>query len=371
MIKTIIDTDNLKLRPFDAAAIVGFLIIPQFLLTGLAKITKQNHSAAWISLFLSFALMICLFLIISALMKQYESKNIVEISSLLIGKPLSIIYGSILTVYFCYFTGVQIRETTEILKAYGFYLTPTYVILGLIVLAAVTMNFFGAKSIIKTVGFFYILALIGIVFVILLGSNQYNPDNLAPVLGSGVKTIVKSSLLGTSMFDGVFFLLLFAPAFQSSKNLKKSGLLSLILTGITTVLLCLCYIMMFSSDLGAEIISGFMEMGKSSYYNHFFYRFESVLLFFLIFSALMLAAIGLLTVKKCVTATFNIKSTKTLIILCCIPIITAAIIPQNLQELTNNYLPVIKQYSVIFVAGIPILIFIISGIKRIFKYEKF
>ena len=362
--------DKIKLRAFDGIAFTGFLILPMLFYTGLGRLTRENLAGVWIAMLIAFIIILSIFLITSSLMKRYETKNIIEITSIVLGRPIGYIYAVVLSLYFCYFTGVHIRETAEILKIYGFILTPLYIIVGLIILVAVVMNFFGGRAIIKSAGFFFIIILVGIVFVVLVGLNRYNPDNLVPVLGSGMPDIIKNSIFMTSLFDGVMILFLFAPAFSSATSMKKTGVITIVLSTAIFILLNLCYVMMFSPTVASTLMSGFMEIGKSSYYNHFFYRFESILLFVLIFSSLMLASIGLYISKESIVQSFHMKSSKVLIVICIMLIIATALIPANIHDLMRIYLPLIRQYSAFFIVGFPLLVWLISSLKRMFKYEK-
>jgi len=362
--------EKLKLRAYDGIALTGLLMLPALFSTELSKLAEQNNTAAWIALLIASIIMLCLFLIAACLMGRYEGKNIIEITSIVMGRPFGIIYGVALGVYFCYFTGIQIRESAEILKIYGLSLTPIYIVAGLILLTAVIMNFLGGRAIVKSAGLFYIIVILGIVFIMLLGLNRYNPDNLIPLLGNGMADITTNSLFITSIFDSVIILFLFAPAFSNTVKMKKSGVLSIALTAAACILLYLCFVMMFSPSVASKMMSGFIEMGKSSYYNRFFSRFESSLLFFLIFSSAMLASIGLFVTKESFACTFKLRPSKAFTIICVVPILIAIIIPTSTLDLTQKYLPVIRRYSVAFMAGFPVLVLIVSTIKRIFKYEK-
>lgn len=359
-----------KLRTYDGVALTGFLILPPLFTTGLAKLTEQNRTAAWISLLFAFFIMLCLFLAVSCLTTRYAGKNLIEITSAVLSKPFGSLYGVLLWAYFCFFTGIQIREVTEVLKLYGLKLTPISVIVGLILLAAVILNLLGGRPVVKSAGFFFLLILTGIVFILLLGLNRYNPDNLAPVLGNGLPDIAKNGLFSASLFDSVIVLLLFAPAFSRPSKLKKSGAISLALAAATYLLLSLCFVMMFSPSVGASMASGFIEMGKSIYYNHFFYRFESVLLLILIFAAVLQAAVGLLVARVSLSAAISQPLSKTRTIVCAIPVLVAVCLPANLSDLTQGYLPLIRQYSVFFMAGAPLLVLLIHLIRRCFGRER-
>ena len=120
---------------------------------------------------------------------------------------------------------------------------------------------------------------------------------------------------------------------------------------------------MFSPSIASGMVSGFMEMGKSIYYNRFFYRFESLLLFFLIFSLALSACIGLYAARRSAGVVFGRVQPRVLSVICTGIVLAVAMIPRNLYELTNRYFETTRRYSVIFVLGVPLLLLVISLLK--------
>jgi len=345
------------LRIYDGVAVACFLILPPLLYTELGGLTERYGTAAWLVLLVAAALVLCLFLIMSFLCRQHEGKHLIAITTDVMGRPFAAIYGLILGVYFAYYTGVYALESAKVLKIYSFHLTPLYIIAGLIILTALVMNFLGGRAIAKSAGFFFIMLSLGIVLVILLGLNRYNPDHLSPLSIGGIEPI--EGLYQASLFDGVILLALFAPVFKNIRAFRLTGVISVIATALAACALCVCYVMMFSPSVGSIMTCGFIEMGKSSYFNHFFYRFESLLLFFIIFSAAIQASLGLWIAKESIVYAFNIKSQKITAVICAIA--AAAVILFRLPDTP------VKRYGVFLIAGVPVFLFIISSIKRLFK----
>jgi len=360
--------DNVKLRAYDGAAIAGFLSISWLFFTAPGAIVGLSGPAAWIAVILAHVFMLLVFLIVTAL--RYDGRDIIAVTSGLLGKPIGLLYGTALGLYFCFFAGVFIRECAEILKTYSLPLTPVYVISGLIIFSAAIMNVLGGQALMKSAGLFFIVTVFGIILILLLGVNRYNPDYLFPVLGEGMDGIARSGRHLTSMIGFVPALALLAPNFEDRNAYRKSGVIALALSALLSILFYLCLTMTFSVSVSPEMASGFMELGKSIYYDHFFYRFESVLLFFLIFSSVITASIGLYLARKSAEITFSVKSAKAAVAACAVVVAIIAFLPANLLDLKNHYLAAIWNYGVFFTAGIPLLLFIISAVKRILKYEK-
>ena len=362
--------DNIvKLRTYDGAAIAGLLAVSGLFFTASGVITGLSGPAAWISVILAHVFMLIVFLLTAVFVRWHNGKDIIAVTSSLLGKPAGFLYGAALSLYFCFFTGVLIREATEILKIYALPLTPIYVVAGLLILSAVTMNLFGGQAMIKSAGFFFIIIVFGVVLILLLGVNRYNPDYLFSVLGGGRDNIAKSGRYLASMIGFIPALALLAPGFQNNGAYKKAGVIALLASAFLSTLFYLCLVMTFSKDVSPEMASGFMELAKSIYYNHFFYRFESFLLFLMIFSSVMAAAIGLYIARKSAGIIFSVKSRKTVTAACAVIAAAVVFLPANLLDFKNHYLASLWDYGVYFTAGVPLLLFAVSAVKRIFKYE--
>jgi hypothetical protein len=169
-----------------------------------------------------------------------------------------------------------------------------------------------------------------------------------------------------SIYDGILLILLFAPVFKRTRTLGFSSLIAAVLSAVTAAALCAAYVMMFSAPVAATFESGFIEMGKSSYFNHFFYRFESILLFFLIFSSVMYVSLSLLAATESLSRCMNLKSRRGVIYFCTAGVAAVAFIPRGLTELAPH-LGFIRNYGLILLAGVPLIMLMVYGARRLFK----
>ena len=362
--------DNYKLRPYDGIALATFLTLPGLFFTGPAMIIERSAGASWMAVLLGHLAVLCAFLLISLLLGRYQGKDLFAAAGAVLGRWFGLLYGVVLAIYFCVYTGLGIREGAEILKAYGMSLTPLIAVVGLIVLSALAMNFFGGKSIAKSAGMFCLIVVAGVALILVLGLNRYNPDYIFPLYGYGGQSIGQSALASACMIEGVVILALLAPDFESVAKLRKSGAIAIGASGVLWGLFFLCLVMMFSPAIASDMVSGFMEMGKSIYYNRFFYRFESLLLFFLIFSLALTACIGLYAARKSAGVAFGRVHAKVLACVCGAVAFAVAMIPANLFDLTSRYFAVTRRYSVFFVLGVPLLLLVISLLKGVPKHAK-
>ena len=308
-----------KPRTFDNVAMVSFVILTPLFLTLPCALVSESGAFAWAVPLLSAVLALPVFLSVQPLLKRHKDMTLTEIVTFVLGRPIGLLYKALLAVYFSLFSGQIVRETAQLLRAFGFKNTPLYLSCIFLVIVPVLMALMGAKGLFKTVSLFFALLIIGFLCAFLVGLNRYDITNLSV---SPSSTLLKSALIHTPLFGGLILLFLYP---QTRKRAKKSGIIALCLSAAIGAIFLICYVMMFSTSIAKLLPFGYMEMGKAGYYNHFFYRFESFFMVFVLISAIISTAIGIFS------AAGGEKSSRAGIVICGIFTLAAALVPLDLQ----------------------------------------
>ena len=338
--------ERLKMRTFDGVAAISFMILTPLFLTLPSALIDESGNNAWLTLLISALILLPLFMIMLSQMKRYQNLSIIEIVTLALGKPVGYIYKVIIALYFSAFAGRIISETAELLNNFGFDNTPLYITCIFFVLTAVLMALLGKRGLFKTVSFFFMSLIIGFICAVLVGLNRYDPTYLAPV--SIDAPLINSALQNTWLFGGLLLLFLYMPNL-SPKRANKSGLIALALSAGIGTLFMTCYIMMFSAPVARSLNFGYMEMGKTGYYNHFFYRFESVFMIFAIIAVVISASISIFSAA-------GTNGSRPFIIICGLFTLMAALAPLNWQ--------MIFIYATPCVFAVPLIAFIMGLISN-------
>ena len=356
--------DKMSLRWYDGFAVAGFFMLPTLFFTAPSVLVGESAGAAWISVLVAHLLVMLVFLILSAAVRAEPGGDLITVARRVLGGCLGRIFGGLLSVYFLVSTGLWVREGAEVFGVYGLSLTPVYIVGGLILAAAVAMNFFGGRATIKTVGIFILIIMFGVVAILLLGLNRYNPDYIFPSLGFGWGSIFSGGLYAAGIVEGVVVLALLAPDF-SGTAIRRAGLGAIAVSAVLSSAFYLGFVMIFSPSVASGMTSGFMEMGKSIYYNRFFYRFESVLLFLLVFSSVLTAGLGLFFARRSAAITLGVERPRTLTIILALIIFAISCLPQSLGELTTVYLGLLRRHSIYFMAGMSVVILLAGKLRGV------
>ncbi|PYG87399.1 spore germination protein (amino acid permease) [Ruminiclostridium sufflavum DSM 19573] len=349
---------------FEAICISSFIITTKIFYTSTSFIVKEVGTASWYTTLLSCAVSLFFFFLIYLLMKRFEGNNIVEIYELVLGKFL----GKLISICFCaygiFYAGSTLREFVEMIKAFNLPYTPPSVIMALFIGVVCLIVYFGLNGIsrISVISFFPVIA--GFITILVLTYPEYDADYLKPYLGYGINKTLITGVLRSSAYDEFFILTVIINSIHGLKNFKKAGVISLLIAGISFGISVACYLMVFGYKIGSENLSGMFELARVIYYNRFLQRLESIFLFTWVISSVVSVSISFYLPISIYCKAFRINRHKPLIFPFSFLLFLVAILPDNLTEVLQMNLLVIRQYSMFFIYLVPVAVLIISLITR-------
>lgn len=154
-----------------------------------------------------------------------------------------------------------------------------YIIL-LFIIAICLANRLNFGATLKTNLIIIPLVLVSIIFLFLANSENFAPQRIFPIFGSGVFNTFCTGLMNLSAFGGIVYLYFLPPLLKEPSKMKKITLVSI---GITAIYLILCVstlLFMFSSFLNVNEISPLYNAARYIEFGEFFQRLESVFLLF-------------------------------------------------------------------------------------------
>jgi spore germination protein KB len=353
-----------KISVFEAICITTFIITTKIFFTSPSYLVKHAGTASWYCTIISCITSIIFFLLIYLLMKRFIGKNIVEIFEIVLGKY----FGKLLSLLFCayglYYSGSNLREFVEMIKAYNLPYSPPSVIFSIFIATVCLITYFGLNGISRISVIYFYPVIAGFILILLLASPNYDVDYLKPYLGYGLGNSLTIGFLRSSAYEEVFILTIIINSMQSIKAFKKSGIISLIIAGIAFSISLICYLMTFGYIMGSENLSGIFQLSKIIYFNRFFQRLESVFLFIWVISSVIAASISFYITIIIYCKTFNIQEHKPLILPFAALLFLVAILPNSLSEVIDINLVLIRQYSLFLVYFIPVLVLLLSLILK-------
>ena len=232
-----------------------FMLIFNFLLgsaivIGVGKDAKQD---AWIAIILITLIGIGLMYFYYSISRSMPGKNLFEVMEYCFSRPIAILLSLVYVIYFLYTTTRVIRTFGEMITTAILPNTPIEIITLSIMLVIAYIIYLGLEVLARVAEIFtpYIVLFLIFVLIFLLTSGEIQLHNIEPVLGDGMKPILKvmfPSLLVLPFGELVVFTIILSSVTQLKKS-KKVAFIAVLIAG--TFLAVSSLLMVFT--LGADV----------------------------------------------------------------------------------------------------------------------
>lgn len=202
-------------------------------------ISGEAKKDAWIAVFIATFIGVIIMLYYFFMIKLGDNKNLFQIMELCLGKYLGKIVILLYIIYFFYIAARVLRDFGELMVSTIFEKTPIEFLSLTMILLIAYILLLGIEVLGRTSEIFipYI-----VIFILFLGlgiflSEEMDLSNLLPILGDGIKPIIKAifpTLIGFP-FGELIAITVLIPKVTKIKNAKKVGILSVFLSGLLLV----------------------------------------------------------------------------------------------------------------------------------------
>lgn len=247
------------------------LIIP----STLAEIVKQD---AWIAAILGVGLGMLLVLLYNAVGNIYPEMTLVEKNDKVLGRWLGKAV-SITFIFFAFITAADLLYymadfiTTQIMAD-----TPAqaiHILFACIVIMGVRL---GLENLARTAEFFFPWFVLLFIILVIFISPQIDYHNIQPVFDTGIKPMIRSTLIFTSIFSlsPVVFLMIFPVSVNQPKKAQKAFLIGTFIGGIILIIIIALAILVLGPDTtGRHMYPSFALAKKINTGN--FIRIEAIM----------------------------------------------------------------------------------------------
>lgn len=361
-----------KFGLFETVSLLSITIISKVFYTSIMMIIKTALTSAWIATLISCITSIFFFMFIYLLMKRFPGQEMTGVFDKVIGKVPGRILSFLFVAYFLYYAGMNLREFVEIIKAISLPYTFPSIIIAVFIITVIFMSFKGIEAIARMAYLCFYAVLAGFVIILVFAYPYYSFDYLTPWAGKGVLETVKIGFVRCSAYDEIIFLAFIANKINGKKDFKKAGIISLVITGVVFSIGIASAIMAFGYSVAGENLSNLYMISRMIYFSRFFQRIDAIFIFIWVISSVISVGtafyLSLTTYMHC----FNIKNRNPLIIPMAVLLFTITILPRDISEIIDIHMIILKQYSFLFVYGVPLLILLLAVIlgKRGDNIEK-
>lgn len=348
-----------------------FLEIFGFGVTALPRHVAENAGAdGWVSVLLATLYVVVAVYIITNITRKFGGMSFFDIAIKIMGKPLGMCIAVIYCLRLVLLAAFNLRIFAEITRQTMLPTTPFLVVF----ISMLALSAFGAAKGIETrarlAEVLIFVVLLPLIFVFGISGRDIDFSNLMPMFTSGTENIFLGSYSAFFAFSGIEVLLLVGPFLSRPKNLTKSMAGSVITIGLFMAVVTVVTIARFGPmNLVHQMWPVLKMMDTINLPGSIIDRQGALIMTFWIISAYATINAALFFSSLLLKDTVK-KGSHTYYILGLIPVIAiVAHLPRNLAAVYDYFNLINATLGIATMAAIPLLLFIISKIRRI-SYEK-
>lgn len=315
-----------------------------------------------------FISLIAIFLvyIVTKLFKRFPNSDIIDVSKFLGGDFLKVLIGTIIFSYIIFVIATLLRDFTETIHILYYSNTPIVYLLSFFIVVCAISNLFGGKSVVKTNVIFCSIMVISLLISFFSVLPNITPQRVFPILGYGAYNTFFLGLSNIFAFNGLLILYLVPSMLKNSKDLKKAGMIAVIIAAILLILATASILLAFSFSTQIEKISPLYMLLSNNEFGKYFQHPESVFVFTWILSFMTYINVFCMFLVNILKKLTNVKNGKPFVIPICIIILIIAILPANIMQ-SRDFGTFISKYIATPLTFIilPIILIIAN-----FKYKK-
>lgn len=324
---------------------------------------RDGLNAAWMIVIGSFLLIIPSLLLLNYVLKKYQSKNLLEITQLTLGKPLAFVIALIMLCFTFIITATDSRSYMTQLATINFPNTPLFILylcfLGICMWAAKK----GWEAIGSIAWAILPYLLIAISFLFLLMIKEENLLRMFPLFGAGKWEVAKASWNYTSLYGESFIFAMMYPFVKSHQTYTRSLYSALLFSVFIMAFMYLSYVWMFDFRSIEKITYPFNEAIRFVSLGRTITNIDTFFITFWLIGVFVKFTVNIYIVSKIFGFVFSIKEFEYTIIPITLLMLVIAMIPENneinmfvIRKFTLKYF----KYLLLF---LPPLLWIVTKIK--------
>lgn len=237
------EKDQIGFKEFFSVIIIGLSTKASDMTTGL--LFKEGLNAAWMIVIGSFLLILPSILILTVVLKKYQSKDLLEVTQLTLGKTVAVIIGSMLLFFTVINIAVDSRSYMTQLTTINYPKTPLFIFYLCFLIVCIWCAKKGLESLGAIAWIVTPLTLFSGIFLIVLMLREATFLRIFPLFGSGKWEIAKASFTYIALFTDAFIFTMMYPFVKNHQTYTRSLFSGLLVAVFFMVMLYLSYVLMF------------------------------------------------------------------------------------------------------------------------------
>ncbi len=357
-------TSEGKFGSTDAIWLLAITISAKTYFTSPAMVVKLAATAGWYLTIISCLTAMLAFVFIYLLLKRFEGKSLLEINEIVLGRPIGFVFSLLLFIILIFTTTINLREFSEVIKIYVFPESPLVYLMTLFLTGVCVLSILGLETISRVAKFSSYGLLAGFILIILLASKNFDISRIMPLMGHGFNKTLVHGITRSSAYGEIIIIAVFARSLGGSRFIKRSGFLSLALSGILVGGGILAFSLFYPYATGQEMTAPMYQMVSQLNFGNFFTRMEPIFLFIWIISSQISVSATFYVSLMVYSQIFRLGDNRPLVIPMALVMLSLAVIPRDLIDVVKNYMQIEREYGWCLFFLPSILVFIIALIRR-------
>ncbi len=267
--------DKISFGSWEATALIVNFVFGHIMLVFPRDMVQYGGSAGWIIPIIMTLIALCYFAIIVKLYKNIGSLDLIDISAGIGGRALKVIVGLLITVFLTLTVSIFLGAFSQTLKIISLDNSALEYVEILFFVGMTAAAYFGIEAIARISAFLVPIIVLGFIFITIGVIPEFRINNLFPILGEGIPSILKGSFMKLYSFTP-FIILFLMVSFFKKQYLKKVGFSYIIISGILLLWSTLSFILVFPYELAVEKRIPVFQLARHIDYGNYVQRIESI-----------------------------------------------------------------------------------------------
>lgn len=242
-----------KINSYEATAIISNTMLGAGLLSLPRTLTaKANSPDGWIVLMLEGLIFIFLIFLNTKIIQKHQYESYFDYVQEGFGRFLGSLLNLGITGYFIGVASFEARAMAEMMKFFLLENTPIQVILLSFIFCGIYLMIGGMSDISRLFPFFLTVTIIILLIVFAFSLQIFDINNMRPVLGQGMSSVVNSLTIVSVSFLGVEVMLFLPKYMKKRKQMFKSSAIGF---SIPIFLYIITYVIVVGSLSVPEVVS--------------------------------------------------------------------------------------------------------------------
>ncbi len=358
-----------KIGYHEALTLLVITISAKIFLSFPRNMALLGDAAGWIIVLLSGIYSLVGYFFLSALLRKYPGKNIIQISHQVGGGIIGKLTGVAIFLFFLAITSLYLRQFTESFILAVLPRTPISALTFLFLILLVYATLLGIETLSRVAWLLGPYLLTALIIILIFSLPQATFDFLIPVLGPGPIPLLKYSFANLSIFAEIILLGIIAPLIRDREKLNRIGVISLAGSVFINVGITILVTAVFNYAATKKMIFPVFQLTRLISYGEFLQREEAVFVFLWFFWAgIQLGGLFYGTVTS-FAETFRIKNYRPLTLPIAVLAFSISLIPASMTEAVeiNDYVvkpSLIGIYYAAVAFGLPLLLWLITVVRK-------